>query len=125
MAVVNWRRPVLAKASETYGYDYAGIERRDIRWYIPDKPGGPDERRLLQGMVCANCCEVFPAPPSVMTLRLFEAEYIKDSVPGDMADRMRASIMQGRCPMCDHEVSPEMASTVHEGLDPFRFKETT
>ncbi len=105
--------PVIAQAEEAADLSAPG-EESTIKWYI----GEETFDRIAMGMVCSNCLEPFPAPPSIRnTSRWREQahEYAGLRTP----DEVMSIISRGQCPVCQTEVSTEMTSVMHRGADPF------
>jgi len=114
----SWRRPIIAHAEETYDL-VAGEPKRAIMWYITGKHQLEDQKRLANGLACGDCLTVFPARPAIENLREWRSishEWNTIRTPSEVL----ALVVQGRCPTCASEVSPEMHEVMHRGLDPFR-----
>lgn len=103
---VDWRKPIIAPAEETYWLEPAedgsrGEARRAIRFHLSEESYG----RVQRMEACPMCLTGFPAPPRKENWRIW-----KTSGFGwihSLADSKRL-ICESRCPICKSEITPEM-----------------
>ena len=120
VGIEPWRRPIDAHAEETYDLT-SGEPQRSIMWYLKGKHQEDDAMRLAQGLACGVCLSVFPARPCIENVRSFRP-IANEWEPMRNRDEVLKMVTQGLCPTCASEVTVDMHSVMHRGLDPFRPK---
>jgi hypothetical protein len=105
----RWREPILdAHAEEAYVIDADGNRRRGVKYIISGDNRFENMGRILEGIVCANCLSPLPARPGLDTVSMFKQGQM-NYVGFISEETALARVAQGRCPLCNHEVSTTMA----------------
>ena len=112
---MDWRKPLLARAEEVQqnaapdARDPRG--RRGILWHMPQE----SYDRVFSMNACYQCLTAFPIRPMDITLEAWRRSGFNHVRPIVVAERL---IREGKCPVCQAEISPEALEMHDLGENP-------
>lgn len=118
MTGFDWRRPptIVHVEAQPLGASLDG--ETPVQWVVGGSVAeqAEDAERLAKGLLCANCLEPFPAPPSAATAPFFREVWADK--PSQWRDRAMRLVIQECCPICACPISDSMHELFHEGREP-------
>lgn len=117
-----WDRPPTLTYQEVANARQIGDDdgRRPLAALLEGRYTEIDTGRYLRGEICVKCAHTLPENPSapgalrrIMDTPGFDLDSRYEPYPGRRVARQRIST--GRCPVCDTEMSPEMAAAMFAG----------
>jgi hypothetical protein len=114
MTVVDWRKPMVARAEEisgTSGVELDGRPRRALLWHMSEE----SYKRVMAMEACYACITAFPARPMALTLGIWQRSGFNHVRPKQVAERL---IKEEKCPVCCAPINGEILAWHDAGPNP-------